>query len=454
MKAFQSIRWRLQLWHGALLIAALAGFGAVIYRVEGERQFHHVDEELLRRRQALASSRHPDPDAWPPRQRLVLSPETASLFDQGGDGGFYYVVWLHGRAEAIRSSSAPADVPMPREEASSGTRTRGALRETYVAPAPEDCLLVGHNTDGDMAEMRQLAWWLAAAGGSIVLVGLIGGAWLVQRALRPIGDISAAAQKVATGDLTQRIAGSPSGSELGELVDLLNSTFARLDSAFTQQAHFTADAAHELRTPVSVMLAQAQYGLANACENSEHRESFEAIQRAANRMRRLIESLLELARLDAGQEATRREPHDLAVITADCLETLRPMAEARGIRVHADLGPAMCACDAERIAQVAANLLNNAFHYNHEGGEVHVSTRRDSGTATLVVRNTGPGITAEDLPRIFDRFYRADKARSGRSGHTGLGLAIARAIVQAHGGSIHAEGEPGKGAAFTVSLPA
>ncbi|MDB6006233.1 MAG: hypothetical protein JWR15_3220, partial [Prosthecobacter sp.] len=370
-----------------------------------------------------------------------------------GSASFYYVVWLHGSGAPIRSRTAPADVPMPQDGKAAGTRIRDTLREAYLMPAPDDYLVVGHSIRNDMAELHHLAWWLGIAGSGVVLLGLIGGALLVHRALKPVRDISDAAQKIATGDLTQRIASSPSGSELGQLVQVLNSTFARLDAAFTQQAHFTADAAHELRTPVSVILAEAQYGIANSCENSEHREVFAASERAANRMRRLIDSLLKLARLDAGQEAPERKPCDIASLAAECIASVRPMAEARGISIHTEMNPAVCDCDADQLAQVITNLLSNAIHYNDDGGEIHVITRHDSSSITLEVRNTGPGIAADDLPHIFERFYRADKARTSNNGRTGLGLAIVKAIVQVHGGSIHAISVPQQGASFTVTLP-
>jgi heavy metal sensor kinase len=287
----------------------------------------------------------------------------------------------------------------------------------------------------------------------VLLIGLLGGGWLVTRALRPIQSISSAAQKIATGDLTQRISAADSESELGQLVGVLNSTFARLDTAFTQQARFTADAAHELRTPVTVMLTHTQNGLSSECLIDEHREAFEACQRAAQRMRRLIGSLLELARLDAGQEPMRHDPCDLAQVTRECLDLTRPLAEKRSIQLHADLPETLCQGDADRLAQVITNLLTNAIDYNHDGGEVRVSTHRHNGTATLTVTNTGPGIPESDLPHIFDRFHRADKARSS-NGHSGLGLAIAKAIVLAHGGTIEAQSEPGKSATLTVSVPA
>lgn len=453
MRYLQSIRWRLQIWYGLLLVVVLAGFGAAIYRVESDRQFHRLDEELQHRLQVLASSRRPVPGAHPPRQGFRLMPENAALFDQAGGNGFYYIVWLHGGGAPIYSRTAPKDATMPESTKAAGTREHGMRREAFLIPAPNDCLLVGRHVESDIAGLHQFAWWLGIAGGGVVLLGLIGGAFLVHRALKPVRDISDAAQKIATGDLTQRIPASASGSELGQLVHVLNSTFARLDAAFTQQAHFTADAAHELRTPVSVMLAEAQYGIASPCENSDHHEVFAASERAANRMRRLIDSLLKLARLDAGQETPERTPCDIAAITAECIESIHPLAEARGIRVHTEMNPSICTGDASQLSQVITNLLSNAIHYNDDEGEVRVSLRQGNGAVTVEVFNTGPGITTDDLPHIFDRFYRADKARSSSTGRTGLGLAIAKAIVQAHGGDIQVSSTPHQGATFIVTLP-
>lgn len=147
-----------------------------------------------------------------------------------------------------------------------------------------------------------------------------------------------------------------------------------------------------------------------------------------------------------------RRECDLSKIAADCIELIRPLATARSIAIRTDLPATICHGDAGRLAQVVTNLLGNAIDYNHDGGEVRITTKRTNGTATLTVSNTGPGIPAAELPHIFDRFHRADKART--AGHTGLGLAIAQAIVQAHGGSIEAASEPGKGATFTVKLGA
>ena len=293
---------------------------------------------------------------------------------------------------------------------------------------------------------------MLAVGGIILLLGLAGGWWLVGRAIRPIADISATAVKISAGDLSQRINVAEAESELGQLATVLNSTFARLEAAFAQQQQFTADAAHELRTPVSVMLTQTQTALNRERSAAEYRETLEACQRAAQRMRRLIESLLELARLDAGQEPMKRMKFDLSQTARDCVELIRPLADERGVKIHCELPPVECHGDAERLAQVITNLLTNAIQYNQANGEVRISAKLQGSMMLLAVSDTGPGISGEDLPHVFERFYRADQSRS--TGQTGLGLAISKAIVEAHGGTIEVSSQPGAGTTFTVRLPA
>jgi two-component system OmpR family sensor kinase len=234
---------------------------------------------------------------------------------------------------------------------------------------------------------------------------------------------------------------------------VLNATFARLEAAFAQQRQFTSDAAHELRTPVAVMLTQTQTTLTRERSAAEYREAVEACERAAQRMRRLIESLLELARFDAGHEQLRRIRFDLAATARDCADMIQPLAQERRVKIVTELSATYCEGDPERIGQVITNLLTNAVNYNQPNGEVRVTVSAQNGSAVVTLTDTGQGISAEDLPRVFERFYRADKARSHSPGSAGLGLAICKAIVEAHGGSIAVRSEPGAGATFTARLP-
>jgi heavy metal sensor kinase len=316
-----------------------------------------------------------------------------------------------------------------------------------------DVLLVGRSLAQDLKDMQALALRLVGAGAGVLLLGLAGGWWLATRAIRPIEDIGATALKIAAGDLSQRINVADTDSELGRLASVLNSTFSRLEAAFAHQARFTSDASHELRTPVSVVLTQTQSALAREREPAEYRQALEACQRAAQRMRKLTQSLLALARLDAGQDPMRREAFDLARVTRECVEMVRPLAAERGVELVCDLPAMPCPGDAERISQVATNLLSNAIQFNHPGGQVRVSTRAENGVAVLTVADTGQGIPAQDLPHIFERFYRVEQSRSAAQGGTGLGLAISKAIVDAHSGTIGVSSQPGAGSTFSVKLP-
>jgi two-component system, OmpR family, sensor kinase len=499
---FNSIRWRLQIWYGLILVAVLAGFGITAFQLERGRVFRRVDNELQRRTGALASALHqpprnrgpegapggrpfdgppseeePPPDnSRPERARndgpadplrrepreFHLPPQQGALFDDSDTNGFYYVVWRRDGQELARSSNAPAQIPMPvrpRRPVAGGEgphplapEMRGSFRESVLFTPPGETVLAGRSIARELAELRRTALKLTGVGAGILLLGLVGGWWLASRAIRPIEEISATAVKISAGDLSQRINVGETESELGRLAGVLNSTFARLEAAFAQQQQFTSDAAHELRTPVSVMLTQTQTSLNRERSAAEYRETVESCQRAAQRMRRLIESLLELARLDAGQQPMKRLRFDLAQTARDCVAQVGPLAAERHVKIVCDLPPLECEGDAERLAQVITNLLINGITYNRENGEVRVGGEASRGSVILTVRDTGLGIAASDLPRVFDRFYRADASRT--SGNTGLGLAISKAIVEAHGGALEVSSQPGMGTVFTLRLPA
>ena len=503
---FNSIRWRVQAWHGLILCLVLVGFGFTAYQVARDNQLRRIDQDLEQR--MAMSFRFPPPEPGnrgdrppgpPPREEqprerpnFHMDPEhfreklrealqRAALNEADATNSFYFVMWQCEGNVLARSSNGPAEVPMPQRSEtaeSRGTagldqsgpgsprkagpgpsmfssfRTRGTLRETFRFSPFGDCFLVGHSMEPDLAAMRRLALWLIAAGAAVLMLGLAGGWWVASRAIRPIEDISATALKIAGGDLSQRINAASTDNELGRLAAVLNSTFARLEAAFAHQSRFTSDASHELRTPVSVILTQTQTALSRERTEPEYREALEACQRAANRMRRLTQSLLELARLDAGQEPMKHERFDLARVARECVELVRPLADQRGLQIQCELPAVECVGDAERISQVATNLLSNAIHFNREHGEVRISTQADNGSVVLTVADTGVGIPDEDLPHIFERFYRVDKSRSRIQGRTGLGLAICKAIVDAHSGTLKVSSEPGQGSTFTVMLPA
>lgn len=478
-----SIRWRLHIWYGLILVAVLTGFGVTAYHLERTTRFRRIDEELQRRLDVLARGLRPPrprpgaefgppPDQFPPPHRgpeedlgrgggpppprLMLPPHQTALFDGGETNAFYYLVWMRTGHEAIRSPNAPPHSPIPsRSESESPmpVRRQGMFREAFHFTPPGECLLVGRSIAADLSDLRRLAWWFSGVGITVLALGLAGGGWLAGRAIRPVEVISSTAARIASGDLSQRIKIDDTETELGRLASVLNSTFTRLESSFAEQARFTADAAHELRAPLSQILNQTQTALAQERTTVEFRKTVEACQRAARRMRHMVESLLEPARPDSGQTPIQRQAFDLSKAVLDCVNQVRPLAEQRGVAIHCELREIEFFGDADRIAQGVTNLLLNAVQYNKVRGEVRVVSQIRDGAVLLAVSDTGQGISAEDLPHVFNRFRRAEESTPTPSKRTGLGLAIARAIVAAHGGEIDISSRLGAGTTVTMRLP-
>jgi signal transduction histidine kinase len=490
----KSIKWRLQIWYGLILVAVLAGFGFTAYELERGRLFNQIDGELYRRAGVLANAlrrpppRGPDtgerpfdrpppgqfPDDGPPEEYLHpprefhLSLEDAHFFDASDPHDFYFSIRTRDGKEIADSTNQPdrslvtstyigGDVNWIQNlPGNSPTPPKVNFFEHYRSisnylPSGE-WIEVGCSIVPELKEIHRTALNLLAVGGFILLVGLAGGWWLVSRAIKPINEISVTAVKISAGDLSQRINVAEAESELGQLAAVLNSTFARLEAAFAQQQQFTSDAAHELRTPVSVMLTQTQTALNRERSAEDYKQTVEACQRAAQRMRKLIESLLALARFDAGQEVLKRLPFDFSKTISDCAELVQPLADERDIKVIAEIPSLQITGDSERLAQVVTNLLTNAIQYNRLAGEVRVKLESQNGLAVLTVADTGQGIAPEDLSHVFGRFFRADESRTG-AGNAGLGLAISKAIIEAHGGTIEVVSEENAGTIFTVRLP-
>ncbi len=394
----------------------------------------------------------------PGASEFRLPPNFERFRQQDEELGIYFTIWNRDGTRMDGSTNAPADLTRPTQEHSPDSgphfRTRGVYREGFDFNREGRCVLVGRSIATELTAMRSFAFILAGAGAAVLALGLGGGWWIATRAIRPVEAISAAASRISAGHLSERINVEDTDGELGRLAGVLNSTFARLDAAFAQQRQFTADASHELRTPLAVLISEAQTALAHQRTAGEYRETLEACLDTAQQMRRLTEALLQLARFDAGQNPLQRARLDLAENVRACVELIHPLADPRGIRLVCNLAPAEARGDAELLERVITNLLTNAIHYNKPKGEVRISTSVENGAAVLTVADTGQGIAPEDLPHIFERFFRADKSRSRAHGRAGLGLAICKAIVDAHGGSIEVTSRPDNGAVFTVRFPA
>jgi heavy metal sensor kinase len=478
---YKSIRWRIQAWHTLLLVCLVTGMLGAFYGYERGERFRVIDNQL----QALLTPLlpkimppgrpgfdrrppPPGPDGGPEdrpeggpeggpddRPGPRPAPPTQTSFSEFENGSFYYTAWWPNH-DLISQSSATAAVPMPgRRESGSDEffRSRSGSRELVSFGPNGSCVVIGTSTAEAERELRRLAMTLVAVGFGLTLFGLAGGWWVAGHALRPIGEISAAARQIAGGKRARRIDLRETESELGQLAEVLNQTFDQQDSAFEQQVRFTADASHELRTPVSVILTQVQLALSRERDGNEYRETLKICQHAAERMRALVNSLLELARVDSGEFQLKLEECDLASVATDSLELIAPLAREKSAVLSSSIEPVRTKVDSTRLGQVVVNLLYNAIQHNPNGVEVRLSVQSRGNEALLSVADNGAGIPAEALPHVFERFYRADKSRGGTKNGSGLGLAISQAIVQAHGGTIHAENQPGQGAVFTVSLP-
>ncbi len=482
---FQSLRWRLQAWHGLLLAVVIVGFTVPTYHFARESQTQRIDRDLGRMERGLIRSLmdavqgfQPDPARPDFRQdrpflpfgefvqRLTtqqptpqVPPTTAAQF-QGTEPGYaYYSIRDREDRVLLQSANAPGDlrfVPLPKEDMVEEVRSVGTRRETARSNAHGLKVVVGRDVTPEIQEMQGLASLHLLIGLGVWVVGLVGGWWLSGRAIRPIRIISETASRIAEGNLEERIQ-ITEASELGQLSRVLNETFERLHAAFERQRQFTADASHELRTPLTILLSETQRILKRERTPEEYREALQTCGETAQRMRRLVEALLLLARQE-GQSAAgkgsagtpaRFPVCDLAAVLQEAATHLKPLAEERGRTLTTQLTPALCHAEPEAIAILANNLIANGLQH---GGNVRVTCEMQGPEAVLTVQDDGPGIAEADLPHLFERFYRADQARTGSSGHSGLGLAITKAIVDNHGGSIRVMSQVGEGARFEVRV--
>lgn len=497
---FRSIRWTLQLWHAGILLFALVSFGSALYFGVARERLKSVDAELEGAARALPArmmlrflprrgpgdrggpppwergERRPNDDRPPPppngdpgkgpgpdrRPQLMENP--LGWLGQDPRDQPYFAIWGPDGKMLAHSDQLPSVTPPkfsddpeahPGHEIDPPVARWGAdgQREAIVTGAFGEKVLVGRSLRREQEEFAKLRWILLGSGGAVLMVGLLGGWLLSRRATRPIEAISRTARLISGSDLSRRIDVADTTSELGSLAHTLNDTFDRLETAFQRQVRFTADASHELRTPLSVIHSHTELALTKERTAGEYRQTIETCLRAARRMKSLVEALLVLARADAGKLELHPERFDLREAAGECAAMVAPLAQERNVKIEADLRPVTIEADRTRVSQLITNLLGNAIRYNREGGSVKLGLASENGDALLTVADTGVGILAEDQPRVFERFFRADKARSREAGGSGLGLAICQSIVEAHHGAITFTSRPGEGTTFAVRLP-
>jgi len=281
------------------------------------------------------------------------------------------------------------------------------------------------------------------------------GYWMSRRALAPVDQITRAAQQISAQNLSARLSVPPSGDELQRLAETLNQMLERIEAALERVTRFSADASHELRTPITVMRTRTELALRRQRTPAENQQTLEQLHAELVRTSQLLDNLMLLARADSGTEQLRFAPANLVYIIEDVLTQVRPIADEKGVALQGALPDQAIwiAGDLQLLQRLFLILVENAVKYTPKAGLVSVALEARNGTATVKIRDTGIGIGEDDLPHIFDRFYRADKARTRELGGAGLGLSIGRWIAEVHGGSVDVESRVGAGSTFEVSLP-
>jgi heavy metal sensor kinase len=452
-----SIRWRLTLWNVALLGLALAILGAAFYFGLRFLLYDALDDNLRNRAAIVDAAIERDGDSL----RLTTNAAVPSDDDE------FIRVWSADGA-LLFDSSDPEDEPVRNPAGLAGALAgQTSLRwvesddddpvRILAAPVYRDGEIAGALEAGIESEVDEtLGFALRLLGISIPLILLLaagGGYWLAGRALNPIDRITRTAADIGERDLSRRIEPDLPDDELGRLARTFNAMLDRIEDAFTRQRRFTADAAHELRTPLALMRSQIDIALRKERDPDADRETLEDLGADVDRLARMSAGLLALARRDAGGLQPEREPVELAALLDLIAEQYQPLANEAGVEILLDTETVTLVADQDQLIQVFVNLLDNALHHAPPGSRISLGCRPEDGSARFWVTDEGPGIAPEHLPHLFERFYRVDPGRDRRHGGIGLGLAISKAIIDAHGGTIEIESAPGAGTTARVSLP-
>ncbi len=482
-----SLRLRLAVWYAALLALILAVTSFFSYSFHSASHYEDVDRALVGTAvHALGTLRTGGHSSVDPSLRLPPVDEFASpdiyarLYDAQG----------HLAEQSPNAGRQPESDPrtvaaLPRNDASDGPLSwlthplinlgRPRMAEEggfatvgggdgqgrtrlYAVPVTADGATVGYleagasldQVDRSLARLRLLLASMSAVG---LMAALLGGWAIAGSALRPVATMAGTTRAIALSrGFSRRLPSLGRRDELGQLAETFNEMLASLDEAYRAQQRFVADASHELRAPLTAIQGNLELlERAPQMGEAERAETLAYLRQEAQRMGRLVADLLVLARADAGQPL-KLQTVELDRLLLELFQETRVLARDRRVSLR-ELDQARVQGDRDRLKQLLVILVDNALKYTPEGGEIRLALRTERGAVAVAVADTGIGIDPEDLPHIFERFYRADKARSRDQGGTGLGLSIARWIAERHGGQLSVESTPGRGSIFTVRLP-
>ena len=465
---FHSIRFRLVMWFTAILAIILCSFSAFLYYTQSrnlqEEAIHEIDrrvtglvtnvQDALRQGSgqiAIPNGLLRDTDVF-----ILLSPEGQILASQGPIPAQDAIqIVSAGLLAAPRTTESPAiywTSPTSQNYAFIVTSVQSQVGINFL-------IIFGGILDPN-ALVRRFLLTLVAGCLLTLAVALAGGFWLADRAIRPVKTITQAARTIGETDLSRRL-NMKSKDELGELANTFDAMLARLQAAFERQRQFVADASHELRTPLTIVNLETSRAIESHRSVQEYQHALSVIHNENNFMTSLVNDLLMLARMDAGQTTIEKTRLDLSDVAVETVERLTPLANRNEVTLEAgNLPETHILGDRQYLLQMLSNLVENAIKYTiGDKKQVRVETGQTDGTAWVRVSDSGPGIAPEHLPHLFDRFYRVDKARTrdtetesdlkSPSG-SGLGLSIVQWIAQVHNGEVRVESTLGTGTTFEV----
>ncbi len=456
------VRTRLTLWYLVLLggilalfIAAASGFLFFNLRRELDReladQIENVEQGLTfgpdGKLQVGQAGDHADPDR--------LQEPYLEIRELNGT-----LLYRNNRLAGAQLGGMPTpgegtDGYSPRSSAlPDRTRIRLASRVDFVESHPV-LIRLAASEERLWNDIREAAWAVLAAFPIVLVVAGFVAFGLAKRFLAPLGAMAARAEEITAERLNERLPVENPDDELGHLARIFNDTLARLENSFERLRRFTADASHELRTPLTAIRSVGEVGLQRDGDARHYREIIGSMLEETNRLTSLVENLLTISRADAGHIDLERAPLRLLELAGEAAGLLEVLADEKGERLVVE-GDSSAAVLGDRLVlrHAVMNLIDNAIKYSPVGGTVRVRVERKGDRCLLDVIDTGPGIPPEHRDKVFDRFYRVDKARSRDAGGSGLGLSIARWAAEAHGGSIELFSGISKGSTFRITLPA
>ncbi len=457
-------RFTLAMGLGLLALSVLA---FVAIRETLDRQ---IDASLIAVASIQAASLTDSPSGEMTFHEWELTPAEAA---QVRDLNRFAQVWSEAGESLLRTRYITADLPLDREALRSAVGGELVWIEDVFEGIPvrslyyplgrlgplhgQHVLQVAAPLETRNRLLRNAALLMAALLFVITAGALTGSWWLADRAVRPVQDIIEQAEEIGGPMLGRRISAHADSQEYERLVQVLNTMLARIDSAFDAQRRFTADARHELRSPLTALRGERELARRRPRDAPEYERVIDSALEEVVRLSRVAEDLLTLARSDAGVLQIRPAETDLVACARRVVDRVRISADARQVRMAlSGLPEAVARVDEDLISQLLWNLIGNAIRFTPPGGQVEVAVARNGGSIDVRIADTGPGIPEDALERIFDRFYRVDEARtaSAEAQGTGLGLAIVKVIAELHGAKLSARNRPGGGAEFTVQFAA